>query len=279
MTQDVYQAIQTACSDLGLSVPLDSIVFDGKIHRYHDPQHDKHGEQNGWFKGCDNGDGSFGGTVGHWRLGCKRNWNSRSKAQFTPEEKAAYAKKMMEARQREAEAREFQYQQAAQRAEALWKQARHADHSHPYLKCKQIKPHGVRQFAKQLVIPLRDAAGKLWCLQYISEDGSKMFLRGGRVQGCYWSCGSQPDAYILLAEGFATSATLHEASGLSVAAAMSGGNMLPVAITLAEKFPAAKLIVCGDCDDHGKGQEYAERAAMAVGGTVLLPDSGVADYV
>jgi len=73
MTTEAYQAIQTACADLGLTAPpLETIIFDGKIHRYHDPLHDKHGNADGWFKGCDNGDGSFGGTVGHWRLGSKR---------------------------------------------------------------------------------------------------------------------------------------------------------------------------------------------------------------
>ena len=185
MTQDVYQAIQSACYELGLTPPpTEAIVFDGKIHRYHDPNHDKHGECNGWFKGCDNGNGSFGGTVGHWRLGCKKNWTSLSKREFTPEEKAAYAKQMQEARKREEEERQRFQERIRQKAETLFKQSKHADHSHPYLVRKGIKPHGIRQLVQSLVIPLRDSAGLLWSLQFIDGDGSTRFLSGGRTAGC-----------------------------------------------------------------------------------------------
>ena len=179
MTQDAYQAIQSACFELGLTPPpAESIVFDGKIHRYHDPNHDKHGDQNGWFKGCDNGDGSYGGCCGHWKLGVKRNWNSRSKTQFTPEEKAAYAKQMQEARKREEEERQRFQERIRQKAETLLKQSKHADHSHQYLVRKGIKPHGIRQLVQSLVIPLRDSSGTLWSLQFIDGDGSKRFQIG-----------------------------------------------------------------------------------------------------
>lgn len=271
MTQDVYQSIKNTCFGLGLiPPPAEAIIFDGKIHRYHDPNHDKHGECNGWFKGCDNGNGSFGGTVGHWRLGCKKNWTSLSKREFAPEERAVFAKRLQEARQREEEERQRFQERVRQKAETLYRQSKHADHSHPYLARKGIKPHGIRQLVQSLVIPLRDSAGLLWSLQFIDGDGSKRFLSGGRTAGCYWSVGPAPTDTLLIAEGAATACTLHEATGLPVAAAMNAGNMKAVALALREKFPKIRLLLCADADPVGR--EKAQAAADAVGGTMIEPD-------
>lgn len=271
MDHDVFEKIQAACFEIGTTPPpAESIVFDGKIHRYHDPNHDKRGECNGWFKGCDNGNGSFGGTVGHWRLGCKKNWTSLSRREFTPEEKAAYAKQMQEARQREEQERQRFQERIRQKAETLLKQSKHADHSHPYLVRKGIKPHGIRQLVQSLVIPLRDSSGLLWSLQFIDGDGSKRFLSGGRTAGCYWSVGPTPVDTLLICEGAATACTLHEATSLPVAAAMNAGNMKAVALALREKFPKIRLLLCADADPVGR--EKAQAAADAVGGTMIEPD-------
>jgi putative DNA primase/helicase len=271
MTSEAFAAINDACADLGLSPPpTEAVIFDGRIHRYFDPLHDKHGERNGWVKCCDNGDGSFGGTLGHWRLGCKRNWSSRSGRRFTAEERAEYARKMHEARQREAEALEQQYQRIAEKARTLWRTSSPASRVHPYLLRKGVEPHGIRQVAQNLVVPLRDAEGALWSLQYINPDGGKLFLTGGRTKGCYWSVGYQPKDSILVAEGFATAATLYEATKLPVAAAMNAGNLKPVALALREKYPTVKLFICADADQVGRAK--AQEAAEAVDGMVIEPD-------
>lgn len=52
--------------------------------------------------------------------------------------------------------------------------------------------------------------------------------------------------------------------------AFSGGNLKAVAADLRRQFPDSSLLVAGDLDAHGKGQEYAQ-AAAACAGTVLLP--------
>jgi len=177
---------------------------------------------------------------------------------------------MQEARQREAEAREQQYRQIAQKADALWRSARPADPKHGYLVRKGIKPHGIKQFAQQLVIPLRDISGKLWSLQYIDSDGGKRFLSGGRTAGCYWSVGPKPWDTLLVSEGMATASTLFEATGLPVAAAMNAGNLKAVALALREKYPTIRLLICADADPVGR--QKAQEAAEAAGGTVIEPD-------
>jgi len=78
----------------------------------------------------------------------------------------------------------------------------------------------------------------------------------------------------LVAEGYATAATLYEATGRAVAACFSCGNMEAVARALRHKFPKLKLILCADNDLATKGNPgltNAWQAARAVGGYVAFP--------
>jgi putative DNA primase/helicase len=97
-------------------------------------------------------------------------------------------------------------------------------------------------------------------LQFIGPDGVKRFLTGGRVTGCYFSIGNPKGAAALcIAEGFATGATIHEATGYPVAVAFNAGNLGAVAKTLRGKFPDLPLILCGDFDKSGTGQRRRPR--------------------
>ena len=126
-----------------------------------------------------------------------------------------------------------------------------------------------------LLIPLRDGA-ELHSLQTIAADGGKRFLPGGRVAGCYFSIGKPGDT-VCIAEGYATGATIHEATGYLVAVAFNAGNLEAVARKVRERLPEARIILCAD-DDAGTagnpGVTKATQAARAVGGFVAVPDFG-----
>jgi putative DNA primase/helicase len=64
---------------------------------------------------------------------------------------------------------------------------------------------------------------------------------------------------------------LHEATGLTVIVALDAGNLLTVARTIRMLAPNAEIVVCGDNDLSGVGQEAAEKAALAVGGRCEIP--------
>lgn len=129
--------------------------------------------------------------------------------------------------QREAE--QVQRQKAAsQTAAALWQQADPAT-AHPYLTTKAIQPHGIKTFGDKLLIPMRDTAGTLRSLQTIAPDGGKLFHPGGRVKGCYFGIGKPADG-LIVCEGFATGASIHEATGDAVAVAFNAGNLEAVAL-------------------------------------------------
>ena len=104
----------------------------------------------------------------------------------------------------------------------------------------------------------------------------KRFLKRGAVAGGYLSIG-KPSGTICIAEGFATAATVYEATGHAVVAAFTAGNLEAVARSMRSKFPEANLIMCAD-DDHGTsgnpGLTKATEAARAIGGLVAVPDFG-----
>jgi putative DNA primase/helicase len=200
---------------------------------------------------------------------------------------------------------------AAEAAAALWDTGSERGAS-AYLVRKGVHPHGVR-FAPDgwLLVPLRDGAGTLWNVQRIAPapmaNGTpeKQFLKGGRKSGLWHLLGTVASAatdaptdapadpatdtaadrparpVVLVAEGYATAATLHEATGYPAAVAFDAGNLLHVARALRQLHPLALLVVCGDDDSDtaaktangiNPGRVKATEAARAVGGVVVFPE-------
>ena len=124
-----------------------------------------------------------------------------------------------------------------------------------------------------LIVPMRDTAGTLHSLQSIATDGEKRFMLGGRVKACYHSIG-RPDGAVIVCEGYATGASIHEATGEAVAVSFNAGNLMPVATALHTKYPELVLLLAAD-DDHqsegNPGMSAAKSAALAVGGFVVAP--------
>ncbi|PKO27431.1 MAG: hypothetical protein CVU36_20425 [Betaproteobacteria bacterium HGW-Betaproteobacteria-9] len=178
---------------------------------------------------------------------------------------------------------------AAEQAAVQWQDASDTGES-PYLVRKGVQPHGVRFAAGGvLLVPLRDGAGTLWNVQRIAptkpQDGApeKLFLKGGRKSGLWHLVGNlASDAappVLLVAEGYATAATLHEATGHPVAVAFDAGNLQHVARALHTLYPAALLVLCGDDDRDTEaqtgtnpGRVKATAAARAVHGLALFPE-------
>ncbi|MDS4015696.1 MAG: DUF3987 domain-containing protein [Candidatus Accumulibacter sp.] len=115
-------------------------------------------------------------------------------------------------------------------------------------------------------------------LQFIGADGDKRFLTGGRVTGCYFRIGNvQGAAALCVAEGFATGASIHEATGYPVAVAFNAGNLPAIAQAMRAKFPDLPVILCADDDyrtEGNPGMTKATEAVRAVGGLLAVPDFG-----
>jgi len=194
--------------------------------------------------------------------------NLPSKAEF---------QRIIRARQQAKAEREASQAEVAARAEALWRSAKRADPDHPYLVRKQVGAHSIRQIDDDLLIPLR-FAGRMCSLQTIEPDGSKRFLYGGRVSGCNHGIGV-PANTLLIAEGYATAATLHEVLELGVAIAFNAGNLRPVAVELHRRYPQSRIVIAADNDRYtpnNPGVRCATEAAAAVGGVVVAPNFSMA---
>ncbi|WP_218510849.1 toprim domain-containing protein [Variovorax sp. dw_308] len=194
--------------------------------------------------------------------------------ELTPAERKAFARRM-DALRRQHDAEQLQrHVDAAAAAAIRWAAAEPAA-EHPYLTAKSVRAHGIRiEAGHTLLIPLRDAVGHLHGLQSIAPDGSKRFMPGARVKGCYHAIG-RPSGRLVICEGYATGATIHEDSGDAVAIAFNAGNLQPVAKALRTKFPCITLVVAADDDwktDGNPGMTAATEAARAVGGLLAVPD-------
>ena len=253
---DFHQAIEAA----GLEAP-DVIHDDGALHRF--------GKGKSAYYVL-HSDGNPAGMFGCWRAGLQSTWCAKSDNAMTPAEREAHRQRIQAMRaQREADEAARQKSEA-DKAAVRWNAAS-TYCQHPYLTFKGIAAHGIRQDGDTLLIPLRDTAGALHSLQTITPDGDKRFK--GRMKGCYHAIG-KPRGRIIVCEGYATGASIHEATGEAVAVAFNAGNLMPVATALHKAYPALAIILAAD-DDHqtegNPGLNAAKSAALAVGGFVVVP--------
>lgn len=264
-----FEQFKQAMAYAGLPPP-EVICPDGAIHRF--STNGKKGDTSGWY--VFHADGIPAGAFGDWRQGLEQTWSSKERSAMTPEEWQAHQERVQAMKaQREVELAQRQAE-AAQTAQQLWDKASPCTH-HPYLTAKGVQGHGVREFGGRLLIPLRDGSS-LQSLQAIAEDGTKRFHPGGKTQGCYHAM-DKPEGRIVVCEGYATGASIHEATGWAVACAMTRGNLLAVARALHDKYPALQIVLAADDDWRTAGNpgvRDATEAAQAVGGLIAMPQFG-----
>src|SRR5690242_1637739 len=218
----------------------EAVVADGVRHRVK-AVGDKGSARNAWY--ILHMDERPAGMFGHYRLlGGQKGigWKFQGAAEpLTREQRREWARSMAAKRAEREKAEAAGYEAAAQVALGIWAAAEPAT-VHPYLTGKQVKPHLCRLDAdrRRLLIPaLID--GQVWSLQYVAIDGEKRFLPGGKMSGAYCPVGPKPTDgdTIAIAEGFATAASVHEATGLTVFAAFSAGNLPAVAAMVRKRWP------------------------------------------
>ena len=177
---------------------------------------------------------------------------------------------------------EQQRQKAARRAAAIAGDV--AQGVSPYLTAKGlewpqatinrtlIREGGENYPAGSLVIPLTNEAGELVNVQLIRADGTKRYLHGGQKAGAFHRIDG--GELVAVVEGYATGLSVHQATGASIYCAMDCGNLLAVAQIARRQHPKARILLCGDNDEHTQGnpgKTKAEQAAAAIGGLIALP--------
>jgi putative DNA primase/helicase len=278
MRHDVIGHFRTAMLEASL-IYRGEIITDGKLHRFY-VEGDRRGTHNGWY--VLHLDGVPVGSFGSWKTGETRTWCARETHRFTEAERAEYQRRLEETKRQRQEATARDHDSTREKASAIWRLSQPVE-LHPYLSRKGVKAFGIRQHQGCLVIPLRDTQGAIHSLQFIGAEGNKRFLKGGAISGHYHPIG-QHSGTLCIAEGYATAATIHQATRHAVAVAFNAGNLRSVALALRGKFPDAKIILCADNDRFTPGNPgvtKAREAAIAVGGYLTVPrfdDSGPFDF-
>lgn len=268
ITTQLENAARAACAEVG--IVHRAVPADGRFHET-DIADDPSGKGDGRIKYFPDG---TGGIAFNWK-GEKKPFFADDGRTLTDAEMRDRDRKRQEAI-KQAEADEIKrHAGAAKKALPILQKASPATAAHAYLKAKGIGPNGALLHADgRLIIPMR-IGKELHSLQFIAADGAKRFLTDGRVKGCYFLIGTQAETIergaILVCEGFATGATLREATGLPVVVCFTAGNLLEVATFLHKALPDVRQIVAGDFDKSGAGQKASAEAARAVGGLVALP--------
>jgi phage/plasmid primase-like uncharacterized protein/phage/plasmid-associated DNA primase len=249
-----------------------------------------------WYRGVEvavNGRKLFVARFGDWKTDQVFDW--QSDAPSDPAEQEAISRALEQFRKAESEEKRRIQEEVAIQAAAKWGGAITRGTT-PYLQRKGIPSLlGARidqERTDRLLVPARDIHGKLWGYQRILAEKiqvggdfvDKFFLKGMRIEGCFHTIGdlpdeSEPEVTLLVAEGFATGASLHLATGFPVVCAFNAGNLLAVAEALRFKYPQAIILICGDEDlwtrvkdePRNPGREKASAAAHAVGGIAVFP--------
>ncbi len=269
---NIETALHDACAKVGII--FKQVPLDGRFHRA-DVADDPHGKNDGAIKLFPDGQG---GIVANWKGGEPLPFFIDYGKGLSATERVERDRKRKEAIE-EARAEEKRRQEEAARVAAdIWGKATPATANHAYLTKKGVKSYGLKLHNGKLIIPLRNGAA-LQSIQSIAPDGGKLFLKGGRKQGCYYSFGGDPlkAGVLCIAEGYATAASVHEATGYPLAVAFDAENLKPVAEALRVKFPEARIILCTD-DDHetegNPGLTKATQAARAINGLLAVPSFG-----
>ncbi len=223
--------------------------------------------------------------------------NDPARPALAPEDIAAIRAAQKEAQKKLADERKAEAKRAAQWAALVWSRCEPAT-DHEYLTRKRIQPHGTRimgacddillpgiddsnfyrlkQAVGALVVPMHDEHGNVCGIQWIFPKGhprreqlgrdKEFWPRGMAMGGTFGLIGHiKRDGILLITEGFATAATLHEATGQTVAYAFAANNLGKAGKLLRKTCPRARLLFCADDDYLSPGNPGCTAAAQAHG--------------
>ena len=269
--ENIQETVRNVMRDNGITPP-DVIILDGVLHRFKDDS----GKLNCWYTA--HVDGRAAGTVGNWKTGLKVNWKAEGNyPRLTDSQRLDFQieKHRQELiRKQEEKAR---HQEAAAKASYIWNRATTAT-TYPYLTKKGIQAHCARLYKETLIIPVWNK-NVLVSLQFIDKSGNKKMLSGGKLKGSSCNIGTyQSGNPVLIAEGFATGASLFESTSYLTVIAFSAGNLKQVAVDTRSIYSTDEIIVCGDNDVSGVGQIAAREAALAIGGKYIIPELVGCDF-
>lgn len=274
------ESFRRHCEAAGLLIK-DQIVADGEIHRVAHVS-SKKGALDGWYILHTSGKVPVG-IAGCWKEPVfESKWIADTGRAMSFTERFEHDKWVAEVKAKKDADRMASQMAAAEKAEDEVGTYADASADHPYLVRKHVGAHGIKiDRAGRLVVPVIDQGGEILSYQTIDADGNKRFLKGGKIEGGFYELRGNRKI-VFVGEGFATCASIHEATGYTVLVAFDCGNLAKVAKSAKEMFPAAKIVIGADNDQFTEGNPGVTKgraAAALVFGEIVYPSFGDADMV
>ncbi len=266
--------IQESMRAAGIAPPP-VINIDGLLHRFDNGKRGK----TGWYVIFP--DGIPAGRFGCWRDGIDTTWRAYVDRPLSMMEQMLHARRMSESKALRDEARALAQSVAAESAHEIWESCQNAL-EHPYLLRKNVPALGAKiNHDGRLVVPVFGADVEIQSLQFISDTGEKRFLKSGKMHCGHYVIGDISAGPVYIAEGFATAATIHVATGAATVVAFSAGNIGAVAGLFKNKIGSTRdIVIVADNDENGVGQSAAIAAGEDAGCRVIIPPAigDVNDY-
>lgn len=179
--------------------------------------------------------------------------------------------------------RALKHERAAKRAKEILLSCKPALASNAYLAGKGLKPFDTYELINDthlygdyimgkgsLVVPIFNF--KLSGLQFVQPSGDKHILAGTKVKGSFYPLSANDSPQIYIGEGFATCGAVADCLvNTLVVCAFNAGNLVDVALGIHASRPHADIIIIADNDESGAGEREAIKAALAVGGSYIMP--------
>lgn len=267
-------------------------IMDGEWHRV-PAEGDRAGQKSGSYMGYladpNKENDRAAGVATNFRVSQKSFRWVATGAAMTSEQVAAVRAQAAQSRERRDADRLEAAKVSAKTAYGVWVNLPEGatPENSPYLAAKGVQAHGVKLTQDgHVVVPKRDADGRLWGVQFCSPEGKhylKKDLHVGTMHvveptgtGTLAAITPAMGGTIVVTEGYATAATIFEATGRPVVVAFDGGNLEAVARAVKERHPERELLIAADNDHANKsgvnvGMVKAEAAAKAVGALWTAP--------
>lgn len=275
MTRTFLEKCRRIMLDNGLEPP-DTLEGDGRLHRCgtETKPHEKDGAYILHL------DGVPSLWWQNWSTGTSGTHSAKPEISMSKTERATYQKHVAAIKKQREQELQARHKEAAQKAQRFWQKAKAASPDHAYLVSKGVGAHALKTVPDgRLFMPLYNDQGHMQTGQFIGEDGEKRLLTGGKKAGAFYAITSKNTSKenpLCIVEGYATGASVHEATGYAVLVAVDAGNLKAIATMVRRHYPERTIILCADNDadkSENVGVRAATAAAKAINGLVAIPPS------
>lgn len=221
-------------------------------------------------------------NFGNWKTGFEGKWSSVDTDNLSVVDRQALQKQMQEASAEAKIQRKLRQDEVAVEVEEKFKICKEVG-QHEYLTNKKVKNYGLKQFNGRLIVPVYSTTGDIRSLQYIDKKGDKKFVSASEIKGNVFLIGTTFDDLpncekLVLAEGYATCATIHEATNLPVACVFSANFLFDAASKLKKLATGTRFIIALDNDENGVGEKKAQECSQAIPNCKVRLPSEHGDY-